>query len=334
MTRVAPVLRAMPDEALRAIGIPSAALRACRLLDKAGPSLVARFDFALTAGGPKVLELNAETPFFLWESYEIAGATARAFGYGDPSENALPALRAAIARAVGQGTRARVAVTAYNTWREDWFSAVFAARIACEAIGRQVDVVPLHELHVAEGALRDAAGVAIDVLWRFYPLEHLASDAGGPQLFELLERGTLRLINPPSALLLQNKAALAIVWDLAERGVWFDARERATIARLFLPTFLDLPCEDEIYVRKPVLGREGNSVSIVRAAMTLVASASNDYSLQPAVYQKYVALPEMHGGRAVATCFVVDGEAGAVALRIGGAITDAHARFVALGLAK
>jgi glutathionylspermidine synthase len=192
----------------------------------------------------------------------------------------------------------------------------------------------LHELHVAGGALRDAAGVPIDVLWRFYPLEHVATDVGGSQLFELLERGTLRLINPPAALLLQNKAALAIVWDLAERGVWFDAQERATIARFFLPTFLELPGDGAVYVRKPVLGREGNSVSIVRGVTTLVASASNDYRLQPAVYQKYVTLPEMHGGRAIATCFVIDSKPGAVALRIGGAITDAHARFVALGVAR
>ena len=182
--------------------------------------------------------------------------------------------------------------------------------------------------------MRDGAGVAIDVLWRFYPLEHIAADPGGPRLIELLERGTLRLINPPSALFLQNKATLAIVWDLAERGVWFDAQERATIARLFLPTFLDLPRGDEIFVRKPVLGREGNSVSIVRGATTLAASAANDYRLQPAVYQKYVPLPERHGGSAVATCFVIGGEPGAMALRIGGPITDAHARFVSLGVAR
>ncbi|MDQ2858637.1 MAG: glutathionylspermidine synthase family protein [Candidatus Eremiobacteraeota bacterium] len=334
MMRVAPVLRALPDEELRIIGIPAAALRACRLHDPVlGESLVARFDFAWTDRGFKVLELNAETPFFLWESHEIAGATARAFGFGDPNATSLAALRAAIARAAGPSGGSRLTVTAYNTWREDWFTAVFAGRVASEAIGRHVDVVPLHELRVSRGVLR-AAGKRIDVLWRFYPLEHFASDLAGPELFELLEAGALRLINPPSALLLQNKAALAIVWDLAERGVWFDAEERATIARLFLPTFLDPPPGNEPYVRKPVLGREGNSVTIVRGAATLAASAARDYGAQPAVYQRFVALPDICGGKAIATCFVTDGVAGAVALRVGGLITDGRARFVPLGLRR
>jgi len=333
MTRVSPVLRALGDEQLIAIGIPRAALRVCRLSDPAlGESIVARFDFAWTDDGPKVLELNAETPFFLWESHEIAGATARAFGFDDPNATSQAALRAAIARAAGGRDGSRVAVTAYNTWREDWFSAVFAAHVASEAIGRNVDVVPLHELRVSRGALRDAAGGAIDVLWRFYPLEHFASDVAGPALFDLLEAGALRLINPPSALLLQNKAALAVVWELAERGVWFDRRERATIARLFLPTFLDAPRDAEPYVRKPVLGREGNSVAIVRGAATLAASAACDYGSQPAVYQRFVALPDIHGGKAIATCFVTDGVPGAVALRVGGVITDGRARFVPLGM--
>jgi glutathionylspermidine synthase len=278
-----------------------------------------------------VLELNAETPFFLWESHEIAGATARALGFGDPNEDALPVLRAAIARAVGPG-RPRVAVTAYNTWREDWFSAVFAARVASEALGRSVDAVPLHELRVAAGALRDADGCAIDVLWRFYPLEHFAADREGKALFELIERGALRIINPPSALLLQNKAALAIIWDLAARGVWFDAAERAIVSDRFLPTYLDAPLGDDVYVRKPVLGREGNSVSFVRAGAPIVSSTTRDYSAQPAVYQRFVALPELRGGNAIATCFVVDGQPSAVALRVGGLITDGLAQLIPIGL--
>jgi len=332
LTRVVPVMRAMPEEALRAIGIPESALRVCRSIDPmTGEGLVARFDFALTPDGPRVLECNAETPFFLWESYEIAGAAARLFGFGDPNENALAALRSALARAVGPGAP-RVAVTAYNTTREDWFSAVFASRIASEALGRRVDVVPVHELCVSGGALRDGRGVAIDVLWRLYALEHFAADRDGPKLFDLVERGALRLINPASALLLQNKAALAIVWDLGQRGAWFDAQERVAIARLFLPTYLDSPTDDDVYVRKPVLGREGNSIAIVRGTQTLAEAVARDYRAQPVVYQKFVPLREGHGGKTIVTCFVVDGMPGAVGMRVGGPITDAHARFVPIGV--
>jgi glutathionylspermidine synthase len=192
-------------------------------------------------------------------------------------------------------------------------------------------VIPLHELRVGTAALVDANGSPIDVLWRLYPLEHIAADRDGPKLFDLVERGRLRLINPPCALLMQNKAALAILWELAQSNAWFDATERALIERLFLPTFLDLPATDAVFVRKPVLGREGDSVAIVRGSQTLTESASRTYIAQPVVYQQFVPLPRAHGGQAIVTCFVIAGAPGAVAMRVGGEITDGHARFMSIG---
>jgi glutathionylspermidine synthase len=334
MCRIAPVMRALPDAELVSMGIPTAALRVCRRTDEtAGESTIARFDFALTPSGPKILELNAETPMFVWESFEISGAVARALGHGDPNDGAAASLRAAIVRAVGTQP-SRVAVSAHNVWREDWFSAVYLARVAGEALGHAVDAIPLHELRVRDGMLSDAAGTRVDVLLRLYPLEHFAADRDGPRLFDLVERGALRLINPSSALLLQNKATLGIIWALAQRGVWFDANERATIARCFLPTHLEPPTDDQTYVRKPVLGREGNSIAIVRGNETLAASTARNYLAQPAVYQQFVPLRATHGGRAIATCFVVGGEPSAVALRVGTAITDSHARFLPIGIPR
>ncbi len=80
--------------------------------------------------------------------------------------------------------------------------------------------MPLHELRVSRGTLRDAAGGARSTCCGvFIRSNMLRGDVAGPAPFDLLEAGALRLINPPSALLLQNKAALAVVWELAERGV-------------------------------------------------------------------------------------------------------------------
>ncbi len=258
---------------------------------------------------------------------------AAALGYGDPNAGTRERLRAAIVRAAGPDPTRRVAVAAYNTWREDLFTAAFAARVAAEGLGRSVDVVPLHELRVGHDALRDGAGRRIDVLWRIYPLEQLAFDRDGPRLLELVDAGRLRLINPPGSLLLQNKAAQAIVWGLAQHGTWFDDAERAIVERRFLPTFLDQPDDDDVYVRKPVLGREGSCIAIVRGRSVLATSPGGKYWQQPAVFQKHVTLPTTHGGRFIATCFVIDGIPGAVALRVGGEITDGHARFLPIGLA-
>ena len=336
---VLPVVVGLPDDELVAIGVPANAIAACRDVGGPVPTLVGRFDFALTPAGPKLLEFNADTPFFLWESFEVAGALVEAAGLVDPNAGALETLRAGIARTLCDlAPTARVAVTAYNTWREDWFTGLFAARVASLALGRAVDVVPLCDLRVDERGAYDADGRRIDALWRFYPLEHLARDRAGDVLLASLRDGHVRTINPPHALLAQNKATLAIVWGLRQ-SAYVDAELRARIESIFLPTFLDLPSGSGRYVRKPVFGREGRSVTIYDAETIVEGALEPAYGAQPAIYQQYVELPTValdgvRAGsfdRAIHTCFVVDGAACAVGMRVGGRITDVKALMVPLG---
>ncbi len=339
--QVAPIVRALPEDELSAIGIPRSAIDVCRNGAGPSPTFLGRFDFALTSAGPKLLEFNAETPFFVWESFEIASAMVAAHGFIDPNAGALDVLRFAIARALSDtDKRARVAVTAYNTWREDWFTACFTARIASQALEREVDVVPISELRVNRRGCFDASGRRIDVLWRYYPLEHFARDPAGPTFFARVCDSSVRIVNPACALFAQNKATQAIVWGL-RRSEAFDVMTREQIERIFLPTFLDLPEDGERYVRKPVLGREGGGVAIIDAGTIVEASPAPAYALQPAVYQRFVELPTVAfarpcgtrtAGFAVVTCFVVGGTPCAVGMRVGGRITDAWAFMVPLAL--
>ena len=342
---VVPIIAALPSYELHAIGIPARAVNACRTLGGSVPTVLGRFDFAMTADGPKVLEFNADTPFFMWETFEIAGALVRARGLCDPNVGALDVLRAAIVRVCATlRPQERLAVCAYNTWREDWFSAKFLARVASEALGREVDCVPLHELRVDELGCYDARGTRIDVLWRLYPLEHLAHDPAAGVFFDRLADGSVRTINPPHALLAQTKAALAIAWGLRDSDV-LDSATRGRIKRLFLPTYLDVPDDGTRYVRKPVLGREGRGVAIVDAQSVLESARSAKhpvaYERQPVVYQKYVELPRVHISlpripahfdRAIVTCFVADGTPCGIGMRVGGAVTDASAVMVPLAV--
>ena len=76
--RTAPLLRALPDEGLHALGIPAAAHDVVRMRDeRAGDTLVARFDFLREGDAYRVVELNAETPFFMVESFVENGPRAR-----------------------------------------------------------------------------------------------------------------------------------------------------------------------------------------------------------------------------------------------------------------
>jgi glutathionylspermidine synthase len=172
--------------------------------------------------------------------------------------------------------------------------------------------------------------------------DHFAADLGGSALFDSVLRGACRLINPPSALSLQSKATQALIWGLAERGAYFDADERAAIARVFLPTYLDRPDDGASYVRKPVLGREGGGVAILDPSGNVVVHGDGRrFEDQPCVFQRYVEAPTrtvdrgdgvlVHGSELV-TCFVVAGRPSAIGMRLGGPLTDAWSSFVALGV--
>ncbi len=344
--RVAPLLRALPDDGLDALGIPAAAYDVVRLRDeRAGDTLVARFDFLREGDAYRVVELNAETPFFIVESFVESGIRARAAGLRDPNAGAYDRLGDAIAAAL-QPLRsgARVGVVATNVYREDVGTAYMLRDVLAPRIGAKVVFVPVHELEVAGGEVFDAHG-RLDVLYRCYPLEHFAADPGGAALFEAVLDGACRLLNPPSALLLQSKAAQALIWGLHERGEFFDAAERDAIARVFLPTYLDRPDDGAAYVRKPVLGREGIGVAILDAAGGEVARgerAVDSIARQAVVYQRYVRAPRRRVRRAdgteidgeeLTTCFVVAGQPSAIGMRIGGAVTDSWSHFAPVGVA-
>ena len=341
--RVAPLLRALPDDGLAALGIPAAAHEVVRLHDPlVGETLVARFDFLREGDALRVVELNAETPFFLVESYREQGERARAAGYADPNAGEREVLAGALAAALGPlGANARVGVVATNVHREDIGTALFLRDLLAERVAAEIAFVPVHELAAGEGCVGDAHG-PLDVLYRCYPLEHMAADPGGPALFAAVARGACRLLNPPAALLLQSKATQALIWGLAEQGAYFDARERAAIERVFLPTYLDHPGDGGWYVRKPVLGREGGGVAILDGSGGVVAQgAGRGFGDQPCVYQRYVAAPTRRvalgdgtalDGTELLTCFVVAGRPSAVGMRIGGAVTDAGSYFAPLGV--
>ena len=343
--RVAPLVRALPDEALEALGIPAPAYDVVRLRDeRAGETLVARFDFLREDGAYRVVELNAETPFFMVESFVENGVRARAAGLRDPNDGERSRLGDAIASALAPlADGARIGVVATNVYREDAGTACFLRDLIAERVEAEVVFVPVHELAVVDGLACDADG-PLDVLYRCYPLEHIAADRDGPALFDAVARGACRLLNPPSALTLQSKATQALIWGLYERGELFGARERATIARCFLPTYLDRPDDGGSYVRKPVLGREGIGVAVLDAEGREIARgerAPRAYGEQPAVYQRFVHAPRRRVRRAdgveidgeeLITCFVAGGRASAVGMRIGGPVTDAWSHFAPVGV--
>ncbi len=144
--RVAELLRALPDDGLEALGIPAAAFEVVRMRDaRAGAALVGRFDFLRENGAYRVVELNAETPFFIVESFVENGPRVRGRGLRDPNEGERARLGDAIVAAL-QPLRAdaRVGVVATNVYREDVGTACFLRDLLAERTDAEVVFVPVH----------------------------------------------------------------------------------------------------------------------------------------------------------------------------------------------
>ena len=352
-TRIAPLLRALPDAALVEMGLQPCLVSAARLSVPEMPeTVIGRFDLVASPDGYKMLELNADTPTFLVECFHLNGAVCAAFGVPDPNAGEQARLAAALTQAcraslrqVGKaGAPARVAWASFGEHREDRETTQYLMRLAGLPPGAQSAYVPIEALRIDAEGLYDGEGRRIDVLFRLYPLEFFAADTDpetgtpiGEMLFHLVEQNRLALINPPSAFLLQSKAVQAVLWGLAEEGTFFDAAERALIRKHLLPTYLD-PALAGPHVIKPVYGREGDTVTIVGNGR-ICASEAQTFMDQPMVYQEYAQMPEaglmtaqgMQTLSLLTSCFVVGGEPSAVGLRAGGLITDDRCRFVPVG---
>ena len=352
-TRAAPLLRSLPDEALTEMGLPPSTLAIARHCALETPeTVIGRFDLVASPDGYKMLELNADTPTFLVETFHLNGAVCAAFGVLDPNAGEEARLAAALTEACRAGLRqvgkgegpACVAWASYGEHREDRETTQYLRRLVDLPPWVETLYVPIEALRVDDNGLFDGEGRRIDVLFRLYPLEFFAEDQDsetgtpvGEMLFRLVEQNLLALINPPSAFLLQSKAVQAVLWGLADDGAYFDAEERALIQKHLLPTYLD-PALAGPHVVKPVYGREGDTVTVVDVGRTC-ASEAQSFTDQIMVYQQYVPMPEaalmtaqgMQRFSLLTSCFVVGGEPSAIGLRAGGLITDDRCRFVPVG---
>lgn len=162
---------------------------------------------------------------------------------------------------------------------------------------------------------------------------------------ELVEKGKLALINPPSAFLMQNKAVQAVIWGLhLEGSLFFSKEEHAWIDEYFLPTYLEPDFflgTGLSYVKKPAFGREGDTVEIYTKDGQLVqADKQKSYTEYLPVYQQYVEHPKVsfmsekgkQEGKLLIGSFLLNGQPSAVGYRVGGTITNNFSYYFPIGM--
>jgi glutathionylspermidine synthase len=266
--RVLAHLRHRP-ELLGVLGIPEPLASLCASTPMPEDwSFLSRFDWAWTTEGRwKLLEINSDTPAGLWEAGAIEGEVARLHpGTAPPSRGFSSALTASWKRGVERclGPRAatrrlQVGLVGALGAPEDADQLRAHARAARAALPHASLFMATPEDLVFRRRGVSLGGRALDVLFRYYPLQWLAEPRWAPLLNAMAESKVAKL-PPAHALIPQSKAFLALCWELEAQG-FFPPAETAAIRHYVARTALGPEVFGRRpYVIKPYLEHEGRGV--------------------------------------------------------------------------
>ncbi|WP_146553749.1 glutathionylspermidine synthase family protein [Rummeliibacillus sp. SL167] len=351
--KIGSLLRKVPDETLLEMGFPRETLSFIRLKTLSTESVIARLDLIPYKNSYKCIEINADTPTFIKELFDVNGLVCQEFGVEDPNKGMDRLLGKVVHDSIYQSTANKsphIVFTAHEDNIEDRETVLYLQNGISPS-----KFTPLHKLQIQKDVgLFDEEGVKIDVLYRqTFPIESLIMDEDeegnpiGSWLLKLVEEKKLAIINPPSSFLLQNKVVQAVIWGLhEEHHPFFTEEEHLWMDEYFLPTYLepDVFLQKGLsYVKKPAFGREGDTVEIFNGNGQLIhADAQESYSEYVPVYQQWIKHPPItfnsekgqQQGNLLLGCFLLNGQSAALGYRVGGPITDNLSYYLPVGILK
>lgn len=326
--KVCSLLRQVPDETLLEMGFPRETLFFIRQKSLPQESVISRLDLIPYKDTYKCIEINADTPTFIKELFHINGLVCKEFGVEDPNEGMERLLRKEVWESIQQTTNMEtphIVFTAHEDNIEDRETVLYLRH------GLHATFTPLHLLRIKRGiGLFDEEGNPI-----------------GHWLLELVIKKKLHIINPPSSFLLQNKAVQAVIWGLhEERYPFFTEEEHNWIEEYFLPTYLEADYflqKGLSYVKKPIFGREGDTVEIFdKAGQLFHADNQMSYTEFPSIYLQFIEHPTVpfnseKGGQKgkllIGSC-LLNGKPAALGYRVGGTITNNLSYYLPIGIVK
>ena len=288
---------------------------------RSDPSLYGRLDFSYGGTGPaKLLEYNADTPTALYETAVFQwlwleqGLTEGRLPAGSDQFNALhDRLIARLAEIAPPGL---IAFAADTSGPEDLGTAGYLQDCAVQA-GCATILLDLAQIGLrADGAFCGPDEQPFAALFKLYPWEWAFQDAFG----SAVAASPTRFLEPPWKMVLSNKGLLAHLW----------AREPGHPN--LLPAFFesDPACTSlgGVYVRKPLLSREGANVEIFSDGAR-VAGADGPYGADGFIRQGLAELPCFDGRHPLLGAWIVgDAPAGLCIRESHGPITGDGALFV------
>lgn len=300
-------------------------------------SYFVRYDFIASRDGLKVIEANTDTPVGIVEAAIAQEVLCMEHNSQNPNNEMDKRIRDTWYQVI-KDYYIRSTDTLYFTCA-DWHTEdKQTVQYLMSHYPQKAKYVPLEEIVVQKDGLKTPEGETIEFLYRLYPLEYFleersgTGEAIGEQFLVHVMEDKVKIINPPSALLMQSKAILALIAE--KKSEWFTRIEQDAIDKYFLPTYTS-PNSLNSYVKKPVLGREGGGIQIVANGIVLEEDVDH-YQSQQTIYQTYYPMPDQtidtwdgpYTGKLLIGSHVMDGQPSGLFFRVGGLITGNLSMFV------
>ncbi len=156
----------------------------------------------------------------------------------------------------------------------------------------------------------DQEAEIIETLFKLSPWEWMLDD-----VYDRLLQTQMHVIEPAWKMILSNKGFLVLLWELFP--------EHPNL----LPAYFDQKNLAGNYVRKPLLGRYGENISLVTADKSI--SIGGQYDKGDYVYQKAHLLPNFDGNFPLIGSWIIDGRSSGILIREDDTpITQSHSRLV------
>ncbi len=286
------------------------------------PEIYGRFDFAYDGKGPaKLLEYNADTPTSLYESAAFQWQwledqlAAGVLPEGTDQFNGIhEALVARFGAVFEPGSDLHFTAAGGNP--ED-YATVEAMGWAAREAGLGAHYCDLEKIALSDdGQFLDDENRVMGVLFKLYPWEDLLRD----DYAEHIAASRCLFLEPAWKALLSNKGLLPVLWQMFEGhpnllpaffeqdvggAIAGQGAASADVSDAFDRAAVQLGAG---HVSKPILSREGASVTIYESGEIVEQAQSTDYAEHPRIVQAYAPLPQFDGFRPVIGAWVV-GEA-------------------------
>ena len=159
----------------------------------------------------------------------------------------------------------------------------------------------------------DLENTPIQSIFKLYPWEWMIHEEFGTHLLQ--DTLNTQWIEPAWKMILSNKALLPILWELYPNHPYL-------LQAGFSAQGMDL------YVKKPLLSREGANISIVHHNQ-LLAETSGEYGAEGYIFQAYMDLEQEQGYTTLIGSWIIGGEAVGMGIRESSSkITDNTSRFI------